>query len=444
MRSNAWRTILSIVVILVLPFIASGAEPVGLMDAYRMALENDARLGAAREENRASGEEAEKALAQLRPNIRLGAARGRNRTTESSLYRDNYEQLYNTINYSATIRQPVLNISSINAYQQAKAIASKSDAVFRGESSTLIVRVLEAYCNVLYADDTCFFSDAHVAAAGAQFKQAQLRYEKGFGSLTEVNEAKAAHDMALADQIAGRHQQEHARRVMQELTGVSVDTLRGLKPELLSLDRPDPDTLSLWIERALSENHVVQAAQFGVRIASKDVAKRRAARYPVIDLVAGRTYSQSENNYTIGSIYDTYSISLQASMLLYSGGYTSADVRQAEAGRRQAEEELLGSKRSIETEVRRYYNGVVSSIAQVHAYQQAVQANTIALEGTRKGFAVGLRSNIDVLDAQKRLFDSKRSLAKARYEYLLNKVNLRGVSGCLRMSDLEAVSALML
>ena len=187
-------------------------------------------------------------------------------------------------------------------------------------------------------------------------------------------------------------------------------------------------------------NHEVAAARQEIQIAKTEIMKQRAVRYPTINLSGGRNYSESDNNYTIGSTYDTYSISLQMSMPIYTGGYASASVRQAQSKRLKAQEQLSWQERGTESNVRKYYNGVISSIAQIKAYEQAVKSGEIAFTGTKKGFEAGLRTNTEVLDAEQKLLSSKRNLAKSRYQYILNFLQLKDSAGSLATSDVDEVN----
>ena len=203
---------------------------------------------------------------------------------------------------------------------------------------------------------------------------------------------------------------------------------------------PQPDNVDSWIDIAHLSSTVVVGARQEIQIANKEVTKQRASRYPTIELVAGRNYSESENNYSIGSTYDTYSVSAQLSMPMYSGGYASASIRQASAKRLKAGEQLSAQMRAVESEVRKYYNSVVSTISMIKAYEQVVKSREVALIGTKKGYEAGLRSNVDVLDAQQKLFASQRNLAKVRYQYILNRLMLKQTAGTLTSDDLNEVN----
>ncbi|MEI8102121.1 MAG: TolC family outer membrane protein [Chlorobium sp.] len=416
------------------------AEQVDLTRAYQKAQEYDARLRSARADNRAYKEEIGKARSQLLPSVRTNVSRGRSATQHISLGHAYPVDFYNTVNLGVSVRQPLFNLPALASYKQAKLLSVKSDVEFKKEGSSLILRITEAYCNALFAEDNLAFSKALVQATGEQLAQAKRRFKTGFGTRTDVEEAQAGYDTAQADGVEIFNSVEFSRRELEDLTGFYPEKLCKIVPEKLRLVRPQPDRVESWIEFARLGNLSIVSARQEEQIAKKEIQKQKGSRYPTIDLVGGRNYSESENNYSIGQIYDTYSISVQMSMPVYTGGYVSAAVRQAQAKWVKAGEQLSWQERGVESEVRKYYNGVVSNISLIKAYEQAVNSREIALVGTQKGYEAGLRSNVEVLDAQQKLFASRRNLAKSRYQYILNTLMLKQTTGPLTLADLEEVN----
>ncbi len=418
------------------------AGALGLSEACQRALEYDARYRAAEAEHAVQQEETPKARSRFRPSLRMNAARGRNATESTSLVNDlSKEQYYNTLNYSIQLRQSVFNLSDLETYRQAKTVVAKSDAVLQSELSGLLVRTLDAYIDVLYASDNLEFSRAHVNTAKEQLAQAKRRFAAGFGTVTEISEAQASYDMALAEGLEFNNTLEVNRRALESMTGVYPDSLQGFVPEKMVLAVPAPHDVGQWIRLAHENSPLREAAAQDVSYFRKQIDRSRASRYPVVELVASKTFSESDNNYSIGTRYDTYAISMQMSIPLYSGGFVSSSVRQASGQLRGAYEQLSLQERTLDLDVRRYYTGIISSIAQIRAYEQAVKANEIALTGTRKGFGAGFRSNVDVLGALKNLYDSKRNLSKSRYLFVLNVIRLKDVAGVLTNNDIAAIAA---
>ena len=421
------------------------AEPFDLSSAYQKAVEYDAQIRAAKADNLVSKEEIAKARSAFRPRVSINAQRGRNETLSitPSYFPNTYNrntQWYNSKSYSISLQQSLFNLSSLAEYKQAKAIEEKSEALLKNEEANLIVRITEAYCNALYSEDNLEFSQSHINASLEQLQQTKHRYEKGFGTITEISEAQAAYDMALADGVEIVNGLEFSRRELEHFTGVYPDELCKLVPEKITLTKPMPDNVDSWVQLARSDNQEVAASRHEIQIARKEVDKQRATRYPTLNLVAGQNFNMSDSNYIIGSEYNTYSIALQMSLPIYSGGYISAAVRQAQAKHLKAQEELSWRERGIVSDVRKYYNGVITSISQIEAYEQAVKSGEIALKGTKKGFEIGFRTNMEVLDAQQKLLSNKRNLAKSRYQYIFNMLHLKDSAGTLSRSDIDDVN----
>ncbi len=420
-------------------------SPFDLSSAYQKAFEYDAQVRAAKADNLVAKEEIAKARSEFRPRMSANLQQGRSETlsiTPSPYggYSRN-SQNYNSKTYGLSLQQPLFNLSSLAEYKQARSVAAKSEFMLQKESSNLIVRITEAYCNALYAEDNLEFSQTHIKASQEQLQQTKRRYEKGFGTITEISEAQASYDMALADGVDVVNSVEFSRRELEHYTGIYPEALCKLVPAKMRLARPVPEKVESWIELARSENHEVGAAREEIKIARKEVDKQRATRYPTLNLVAGQSYNESDSNYIIGSAYNTYSIALQMSVPIYTGGYVSASVRQAQAKRLKAQEQLSWQERGTESDVRKYYNGIINSIAQIEAYEQAVKSGEIALKGTKKGFELGLRTNIEVLDADEKLLSSRRNLAKSRYQYILYSLQLKDSAGTLSPGDIDDVNA---
>ena len=419
------------------------AEPINLLSAYQKAVEYDAQIRVAKADHLVSKEEIARARAEFRPRVNMSSLQGRNETksivpTQYGPYQQ--DQYYKARTYDLSIRQPLFNLSSYADYNQAKAVVAKSDALLQKEEFGLILRITEAYCNALYSEDNLEFSHAHIKATLEQLQQTKRRYEKGFGTITEINEAQAEYEIALAEGVDIVNGLDFTRRELGRMTGVYSEELSKLVPEKMVLAIPEPAHVDSWIELAHADNHDVAAARQEILIAKREIDKQRATRYPTLDLVVDRNYSENGSNYTIDQTYGTNSISLQMNVPIYSGGYVSASVRQAQAKRLKAQEQLSWQERGVESDVRKYYNGVVTAIAQIKAYEQAVKSNGIAVTGTKKGFEAGQRSNVDVLNAQQKLFESNRNLSKARYQYILNLLQLKDSAGSLSASDVNEVN----
>lgn len=428
------------VALLLAPGLLKAAEPMSLSEAYSYALHYDAQVKSAEADRAISKEEVSKAVSQFLPSIRASASKGRNRTVSATPI-SSADQYYSTISNGVTVKQSIFNLQNIATLKQAKAVEAKSESLLVYEHSSLIIRTVEAFFNVLFSEENLVFTHAQTQAAQEQLQQAKRRLAGGFGTVTEVNEAQASCDMSIADEASAISSLDFNRHELERITGIYADHLCRLSPNKLELKVPEPRDPEAWMAIAKEKSPRLQASRQEVEIARKEVDKNRASRYPQFELWAGRNYSQSETNYTIGSIYDTWTVSLQMSVPIYTGGYASASIRQASARKLKAYDEMVIQEQSMISDIRKYYNAQLNSIIQVKAYEQAVRSNEIALDGTKKGFLAGFRTNVDVLDAQKKLLDSRRQLAKSRYQYLLNNLLIKQSAGVLGPEDLEAVNS---
>lgn len=419
------------------------AESTSLISAYHRALQNDATLGAARAAQIAGREELPKGFAGLLPSVSISGTRGKNQTESTTpsltgLSTRDYD--YDSKNYSLTIRQPVYRPYNYAQYELAKATVGQTDATFEKEALQLMVRLTGAYLDALLAEDNIRYAGAQKDAISEQLQQAKKLYEAGVGTVTDISEAQARHDTVVAQGLEAENSREVARRSLEEITGTYPDSLFMLDSQKLPLDPPEPNDIKTWIEWAMEKNPEIQARKFNLEAANQELEKNRAGHYPTLDLTASRTLSESDNNYTINSKYDTTSVGLQLNIPIYAGGYVDAAVRQAVANQDRARQLLTGMYRTVGSDTRKAFLDIVNGIAQIRALEQAVTSNESALLGTRKGFEAGMRSNVDVLNAQQQLFSAKRDLAKARYTLIINRIKLKSAVGLLSEADLEQVN----
>jgi len=195
---------------------------------------------------------------------------------------------------------------------------------------------------------------------------------------------------------------------------------------------------------AIQHNPEISAATHTLEVAKQELEKRRAGHYPTLDLVGARSYSENDSNNTLGSRFDTTTVALQMNVPLFAGGYVSANVRQAANKLTAAEESLTAKTREVEYQVRKYYNSVETQFQTINAYQQAVKSSRVAMEGTQKGFIAGFKTNIEVLDAQQKLFSNQLELTKSQYSLINDLVNLKFSSGLLNQGELTKISAMFI
>jgi len=349
-------------------------------------------------------------------------------------------------NYQAEITQSLFSWEQWQALKRADSSVAVAEATYRAAQQNLLVRVSQAYFDVLAAEDTLGAAEATLEALTRQLEQADKRFEVGLIAITDVQEARAAHDNARAGVIAAKRAVASAQEVLRELTNKDYQTLA--KPaEAMPLDKPDPADEQAWVDLALKDNLDVIAARLNSDVASRDVKIAQGGHFPTLELFANRTEYDSQatqtNNGLTGpadSNQTQDTIGVQVVIPIYSGGATQSRVREQVHLHRAARERLEGAMRSAERETRDAYLGVIAEKARVQALQQAVKSSQTALEATEAGFEVGTRTTVDVLDARRRLFEAQRDFARSRYDYLINIVRLESASGGLKQEDLAAIN----
>jgi len=349
-------------------------------------------------------------------------------------------------NYQAEITQSLFSWEQWQALKRADSSVAVAEATYRAAQQNLLVRVSQAYFDVLAAEDTLGAAEAALEALTRQLEQAEKRFEVGLIAVTDVQEARAAHDNARAGVIAAMRAVATAQEALRELTNKDYQTLA--KPaEAMPLDKPDPADEQAWVDLALKDNLDVIAARLNGDVASRDVKIAQGGHFPTLELFANRTEYDSQatqtNNGLTGpadSSQTQDTIGVQVVIPIYSGGATQSRVREQVHLHRAARERLEGAMRSAERETRDAYLGVIAEKARVQALQQAVKSSQTALEATEAGFEVGTRTTVDVLDARRRLFEAQRDFARSRYDYLINIVRLESASGGLKQEDLAAIN----
>ena len=418
-----------------------------LLQTYREARANDPAYASARAARDAGRESLPQGLALLLPTISASAYTQMNdididfRDAAPSSKREG-----NTNGYSVSLTQPLFNWQSIVLYKEAGFKVAQAEAVFGQAAQDLIVRVAQAYFDVLASQDSLAFIQAQKTAISEQLAQAKRNFEVGTATITDTHEAQARFDLSASQEIAAQSDLEIKKSALQQIIGKFPDRLAPLKP-LTELSPPTPNAMEQWVASAEDRSFAVRIQQAALEIASREIERSRAGHYPSLNLV-GSYGSNSAGISTAGTVSlgtdsTSRSIGLQLAIPLYAGGGVDSLVRQALANREKARQDLETARRSAAQAARQAYLGVTNGMAQVSALEQALVSSQSALDSNKLGYEVGVRINIDVLNAQQQLFSTKRDLSKARYDTLLNGLKLKSASGTLIEEDLEAVNRLL-
>jgi outer membrane protein len=352
-------------------------------------------------------------------------------------------------NYQAEATQTLFRWDQWQQLKRADAQVALAEANYRAAQQDLLLRVSQSYFDVLAAEDTLSAAEATQQAVARQLEQAEKRFEVGLIAITDVQEARAAHDSATAAVIAAKRTLASTHEVLRELTGEAYQALT--KPaEAMPLDQPQPADEETWVQQSLEQNLNVIAARLGVDVAKRNVKIAQSGHMPSVDLFANRTEFDADttqiNNGLEGpadsdQTEDTYGV--RVNIPIFSGGVTQARVREQVHLHRAERERLEGAIRRAERDTRDAYLGVLAEKARVGALKQSVKSNQTALEATEAGFEVGTRTTVDVLDARRRLFEAQRDYARSRYDYLINLVRLKSAAGVLAPADLQAINSFL-
>ena len=348
---------------------------------------------------------------------------------------------FNTNAITLTIAQPIFRRQNSLAYEQAKSQVTQADAQFAQAAQDLIVRVSQAYFDVLLAQDNVALSQAQKAAISQQLEQAKRNFEVGTATITDTHEAQARYDLTVSQEIAARNDLEIKRRTLEQVIGAAAPSLAPLSPKLV-LKPPEPAGVDVWVDEARRDNLQVKAAEVGVTFAAQTVERNRAGHLPTLDAVA--SYSDSTQNQgpvsTQGFESKTKAIGLQLAIPIYQGGLVNSQVREALANEEKARQDLENARRTAELNARQSYLGVSNGLAQVQALEAALVSSESQLESTRLGQQVGVRTQVDVLNAQQQLYTARRDLAQARYNYVLSLLKLKAAIGQLTDNDVIGVN----
>lgn len=448
---------LKAVVYIALIAIASSAssDPTNLVDVYRMATNSDPLLQEAAANRLATLEEKPLARANLLPLINLG---GQYEAQESDGVFSNFspslgttvetpsESDSTTLSYQLRITQPVFRWDRWIALKRADKTVAQAEATYAAAEQDLAVRVTQTYFSALSARDALQAETLNKEAIKRQLEQNETRFEVGLIAITDVLESRAAYDQSVAAEIEAKRVLARAKENLREITGQRVDDLLAPGPEL-QLVTPEPANEDAWVEMAQRQNLNIEASRIAVDIAEDDIKVQRTGHYPTLDLVAAHgefdTSGDSLNAGVPGSNdqdSSSDSISLQFNVPIYSGGGVSSRVRQAVYRKSAAQQRLERIARETERQTRDAYLSVLSEISRVRALREAVKSSETALAATEAGFDVGTRTSVDVLNSRRDLLRAQVNFYVARYDYLVNMINLKRAAGTLSADDIVQIN----
>jgi outer membrane protein len=429
---KATRTALAFALALALP--ASAADLLGI---YRDARLADPVYNAARAQYQATTERLPQARSGYLPQVNGSGSIFRNHSE-----RDGAPDVdYTLKTFSVSLGQPIFRMQNWIAISQAQKVVLQAEATLATAQQDLALRVAQAYFDVLLARDNMRVSEAQKAAIDQQLAQAKRNFEVGTATIVDTLEAQARFDQALSKEIADKNDFEVKTRALEVLLGKAPDGLVPVR-EPLALAVPTPNDVEAWVKAAADSSYAIAIARASREIAQQEIARQRAGHLPTLDLSA--SISRTDNPLTaqplVAPISNDRSIGLTLSVPIFSGGLTQSRVREAVALRDRAEQDLEATERNVAQSVRTSFLNVTNGIALVRALEQAVVSTQSQLDSTILGRDVGVRTSVDVLNAQQQVSQTRRDLQSARYGYLLNTLRLKAAAGSLTERDVEEVN----
>jgi outer membrane protein len=368
-----------------------------------------------------------------------GATRVRQEINSAFEFGANGNIAYTAKEYRINLSQPVYHYDRFIALAQADKRLQQAQLEVLAARQDLMIRVAERYFEVLAAEDNVEFARAEKDSLRSQLDQAQQRFDVGLIAITDVQEAQAGHDRALASEISAQNALENAREALREVTEFYSDQLSTLG-DGMPLAIPEPLDIEAWTQTALLNNIQLKASEIAATIAHDEIRRQYAQHLPSLDIVGGHGYNQQGGRFGASEVTQG-DIGVQLNVPIFEGGRTLSRTRQSEHDHSAAIERLEQSKRAVHRQTREAYLGVVTRISAVNALRQAVVSSQTALESTQAGFEVGTRTAVDVVDAERSLFQSKRDYARARYDYILDTLRLKRAAGSLAPEDMATANS---
>ncbi|CAM3847717.1 MULTISPECIES: outer membrane channel protein TolC [Pseudoalteromonas] len=440
------KTLLSLVVGLSCALSSSLSHAEDLLQVYDIATANDPTVLKAKAQADAQKYAQDQALGVLLPQLGFqmsytdvnseGPSSQQNDSTGYTMFESDTD----TFQRSISLSQTIFDMASWQGLSIAEKRAMQASTQYEQQKQTLIVRIAEGYFNVLSALDSLEFVQAEKRAIERQLEQTKQRYEVGLTAITDVHEARAQFDRAVADEIIAGNAVETARETLRTITGKYHAKLDKLNTETFSTVKPTQNTND-FIEIAKAKNLDLQVAKSAVDIAKDQIDLANAGHYPTLNLNASYSDSLADS---AGSQHaprsDRTSVGLTLDVPIYTGGRTVAATDQARANFVASSEDMEAAMRNMTRSVITSYNQVVSDVATYRALEQAVVSAESALQATEAGFDVGTRTIVDVLVSTQNLYNAKRNLADIRYRYVLSSLRLKQAAGTLSRTDLEAIN----
>ena len=425
----------------------SGAAAEDLIQIYRDALASDPVLASARATWGATQELVPQARAGLLPAVNL-AANASEQDFNEKLRSDptiTFRERFPSYGYTVSASQPLYRPQNSISLNQARQQLGQGDYILASSQQDLIIRVIQAYLDVLLARFNIELTESQKAAVSENLAQAKRNFEVGTATITDTNDAQAKYDQIVAQEISAQNDLDNKLAALRAIIGRVPGDLKRFtgkfQPQL-----PVPNTLEPWVQKAISENYQVRIAQANLDIATLEVDRQQAGHYPTVDLVASfnQGYAGGAASTSVSSAFASDSrlalIGLQLNVPIYQGGAISSRVRQVIANQEKARQDLETARRNAQLLAQTSFSGVTSGVAQVKAFEQALASAQVSYDSNKLGLEVGVRTNLDVLNQQQQVFQTRFNLAQSYYNFVINDLKLKQAVGTLSDVDVEQVN----
>ena len=428
--------------------LAGAAQAQSLQQMYEMARGHDAAYLGARAQYQANLAKAEQGKAALRPTI--GASAGATRTgfegdpIKGSVY-PSQERSFTTQTAGINLNQPLYRPANLATYRQSQKSLEAAEASLLQAEQDLMVRLSQAYFDVLTAQDSLTLVKAQKVAVGEQLASAKRNFEVGTATITDTREAQARFDLVSAQEIALENDLRVKTLALEMLVGKSNLRPFGLASQV-RLPEVSGESMQAWLDKAQQSNPTLRQVRTGLEVAKLETEKAKAGHMPTVDFTMGYSTQRNLNGTTISATAFQATLAtagISVNLPLYAGMSVQNRVREAVALEEKSRNDLENAERQVMQATRTAYLGLQSGLGQVKAYEAAEASSQSALDANKLGYQVGVRINIDVLNSQSQLFQTKRDLAKARYDVLVGQLRLRQAAGVLKADDLQAINALL-
>lgn len=432
--------------LLALGTLSAPAYGADLLEIYRLAQQSDPTFDAAQYAFASAQQKIPQARAGLLPVVNLTGNDNVSRVSSTFSGSPAVKRDINAWTWTLQLTQPLIRVQNFFAYRESESIVEQARAQFAQAEQDLILRVTQAYFDVLVAEESIAAADAQLKAAEEQMALAKRGYESGANAITDVNEAKSRADLARSQRIAANNEAEAKRAELEKITGETPGTLAMLQPALV-VPKPQPGDVKVWVDEARVHNPAVQAPLAAVKAAEAEISRNRAEHLPTLDLVAsyGQNYSSGTPNLPndFSTNANTSQAGLQLTVPLFAGGATASRVTEAIANKNKAAAELETARRQVGTDAKQAYAAIVNGLAQIEALQSAVESSESAVKGNQIGYKLGIHINVDVLNAEQQLYMAERDLIKARYDTLYQGLKLKAAAGMLTEADVSVVNSML-